>query len=317
MYGYIYLIKDHWNNKLYIGQKVGDPNKTTYYYGTGKIIQKVIKKRKHLLSKRILGVCNTKNELDKAEKICIEFFNVRNPIYGYNISIGGQDGFFTGCTHLAQSKRKISLAVSGSNNGMYHKRHPQYIIDQIKQKNTKSFDSIKTQIENTGYKFITTKKQYKNMVTHIDLICPNGHKYHVLPYAFLKGNRCKCETPRKTRMPYAHIQNECIQRNYQLLMSESEYYQIKKQSKMNVICDHGHKVTLNIQNFMGGHGCTICGRMKKNENDRRTHKFDDKLKKQIIELYNNEYKINDIIHELKLPMSYNTLNRRLIEWGIK
>jgi len=105
-YGYIYLIIDHWNHNVYVGQKMGPPEKTLWYYGSGKIISRVITKRKHLLEKRILGCCNTKEELSEAEKICIEFFNSQNPIYGYNITAGGCGS--NGCHLSIEHKQKIA-----------------------------------------------------------------------------------------------------------------------------------------------------------------------------------------------------------------
>jgi len=90
VYGYVYLIVDHWNNHVYVGQKKGLSEKTEDYFGSGKIISYVIQKRKHLLSKRILGYCETFNELNLAEKTCIEFYQSNDKKYGYNITDGGQ-----------------------------------------------------------------------------------------------------------------------------------------------------------------------------------------------------------------------------------
>lgn len=314
MYGYIYLIHDSFTNKVYIGQKKGTPENTQNYFGSGKTIKQIIKKRKHHLSKRILGCCKTKEELDDAEKICIEFYYSNVVQYGYNISDGPVCSF-SGHIHSKKSKQKISLAISGDKNGFYGKKHSQKTITQIKQKLVIPFEIIKQQIENTGYKLLTTKNEYHGVNTRIKTLCLNGHEYNVLTYAFLKGNRCKCELPLKTRIPFEKIQNECNKRNYKLLTTKKEYYKPKKQSKMKVICSNKHEVELNIINFLSGHGCPICGRMKKNENDRRMHKFDDKLKKQIIKLFRNEYKVNEIIEQLQIDWSYNTLKRRLKDWG--
>lgn len=314
MYGYVYLIKDHLTKKIYIGQKVGDAQKTLNYFGSGALIKPIIKERKHHLEKRILGYCETQEELNEAEKICVKFFDAQNPIYGYNISEGPICSF-KGHKHSNKSKQQISEAITGNKNPFYGKHHSQKTIQQIKQKLTIPFDTIKQKIENVGYRLITTPNEYQNLYTRIDTLCPNGHKYNVLTYAFLKGNRCKCELPYKTRIPFTKIQNECKVRNYKLLMSKEEYYQPKKQSKMKVFCSNKHKVEINIINFLCGHGCPICGRMKKNENDRRIHKFDEKLKKQIIALFRNEYKVKDIIKKLQLDWSYNTVKRRLKDWG--
>lgn len=102
-YGYIYLTKDLWTNKIYIGKHVCKTQKN--YYGSGIIIRQIIKKRKHHLEKRILGYCDTKEELNEMEKICIEFYNSTNPLYGYNLSFGGEGHKLH---HTQETKDKIS-----------------------------------------------------------------------------------------------------------------------------------------------------------------------------------------------------------------
>lgn len=106
MYGYIYITIDHFNNKVYVGQSARLANwYLKNYFGSNKLIYSL--KRDHL-QKIILGYCNSKTELDLAEKECIEFFNSQNPIYGYNIASGGQGHI--GCKHSLISRQKMSEA---------------------------------------------------------------------------------------------------------------------------------------------------------------------------------------------------------------
>lgn len=101
-YGYIYLIYDQKNKKIYIGQKKGKIEKSINYYGSGKKIKDIIKSRgAYFLKKSVLGVCCSKEELNKAEIECIEFFNSTNTIYGYNIVLGG--GTVAGLIHNKKS----------------------------------------------------------------------------------------------------------------------------------------------------------------------------------------------------------------------
>jgi len=109
-YGYIYLIYDHFHNKVYVGQS----KRLKYinsYLGSGKIIQNIANARPQHLEKRILGYCNTKEELNKAEKICIEFYNARNRIYGYNISLGGEVWGEYGHAQTLNTRQKISSTL--------------------------------------------------------------------------------------------------------------------------------------------------------------------------------------------------------------
>ena len=102
-YGYIYLITDQKNKKIYIWQKVKLPEKSTWYYGSGTIIRDIIKSRgTYFLKKRILGIleADSKKELkillNEAEKECVYFFRAYgadgehyDTIYGYNLTKGG------------------------------------------------------------------------------------------------------------------------------------------------------------------------------------------------------------------------------------
>jgi len=103
-YGYIYLIKDHFTKKVYVGKTTNQSLKgIKNYFGSGKIIRQVIQKRGSIhLEKIILGWCNSEKLLNKAEKECIKFFQSNNRLYGYNILEGGQGGFI----HTIPGNRK-------------------------------------------------------------------------------------------------------------------------------------------------------------------------------------------------------------------
>jgi len=85
-YGYIYLTLDQKYNRVYIGQKAELVEKTTWYYGGGKIIRDKINGRgTYFFKKIILGVCFSKEDLAECEIECKLFFDALNPLYGYNV----------------------------------------------------------------------------------------------------------------------------------------------------------------------------------------------------------------------------------------
>jgi len=101
-YGYIYITLDQKHNKVYVGQKKGLIEKSLNYFGSGRIIKDIIKYRgTYFLTKIILGVCYSDIELSNSEIESINFFDARNPIYGYNIHKGGNI--------TEEEKQKISL----------------------------------------------------------------------------------------------------------------------------------------------------------------------------------------------------------------
>ena len=92
MYGYIYETTCKPTGKKYIG--LHKTNKTTIdkkYLGSGRIIQKAIKKYgKENFECKILEWCNSKSELSKAEVKWITKFNAYNSPNYYNLTRGGE-----------------------------------------------------------------------------------------------------------------------------------------------------------------------------------------------------------------------------------
>ncbi len=124
-YGYIYLITNIINGKVYVGLHVGNYDK--YYYGSGKIIKKALKKYgKENFTREILIWCNDKISLDYCENFWINVFDSKKHTIGYNIMSGGKSGgkhsdeskqkmreSTTGMKHTDEAKRKISESKIG------------------------------------------------------------------------------------------------------------------------------------------------------------------------------------------------------------
>ena len=91
-YGYIYKTINLKNNKMYVGQKIGDFNFN--YFGSGKNICRAIKKYgKKVFKLEIIVYAEDRNKLNKLEKQYIKkyrkLFGKRNL---YNITDGGEGG---------------------------------------------------------------------------------------------------------------------------------------------------------------------------------------------------------------------------------
>lgn len=100
----IYLIKNIQTKKVYIGKTKNDPlirfkghcdvaiklNSNNYFHNA------IRKHGPENFQLSILGYCESKEELDEAEKICIEHFQSNDKRYGYNMTCGG-DGGATRC----------------------------------------------------------------------------------------------------------------------------------------------------------------------------------------------------------------------------
>lgn len=91
-YGYVYKLTYNKNNKIYIGAKTG--NKVNLaYYGSGSVWTSEVLNNCNPstdIVREILQWCDTVEELNKAEKYWINYYDSTNPSIGYNILKGGQ-----------------------------------------------------------------------------------------------------------------------------------------------------------------------------------------------------------------------------------
>lgn len=137
--GYIYKTTNLINNKIYIGQKKGNFNKN--YYGSGKIINKAIKKYGiENFKVELLYECKNKIELDKKEKYYIEIYNSLTKYNNYNIANGGHgDNGIKGKTYeeyfgeekskiLKEKHSKLSLGIK---NPMHNHRYNNETLEKL------------------------------------------------------------------------------------------------------------------------------------------------------------------------------------------
>ena len=164
----IYKITNKVNGKIYIGQTIKMLEERWIGHcknKRGKLLYRAIKKyKKESFTKEELFQCDSKEELNNLEQICISYYESLVP-NGYNISIGGnapmvnrkhtkktkqqisitmkskdvshlhseesmnkrveafkRNGKLKGIARTEKVKRKISLANSGKNHGMFNKR---------------------------------------------------------------------------------------------------------------------------------------------------------------------------------------------------
>lgn len=98
--GYIYLIKNKVNNKIYIGKKAGDANKSESYLGSGIAIKRAITKYgKNSFEKTILEEVK-EGDLNARERYWIKKYQSNTSSVGYNLSEGGDGGpLFKGHHH--------------------------------------------------------------------------------------------------------------------------------------------------------------------------------------------------------------------------
>lgn len=94
MYGYIYMITNKVNGKIYIGKHhyIGpglDPN----YFASGKLINEAVNKYgRENFDVAMLSTANTLDELNAQEAAYIKEYNAQDLSVGYNLTSGGDGG---------------------------------------------------------------------------------------------------------------------------------------------------------------------------------------------------------------------------------
>lgn len=118
-YGYIYLLRNKINGKIYIGKKKGHRVKESYY-GSGTAISNAVEKYgKESFDREILDWADSLEALNEREKYWIEEYNAQSKEIGYNLTAGG-DGF---AGHHSESARaRIGAAHRGRPHSEEHRK---------------------------------------------------------------------------------------------------------------------------------------------------------------------------------------------------
>jgi len=110
VYFYIYIVTNLLNNKQYIGQHASN-DESDSYYGSGKILERSIKKYgKNNFKREIIQYCDYEMELDECEIYWIKELNTKVP-NGYNLTDGGEGS--RGMIMSLTTRKKISKSHKG------------------------------------------------------------------------------------------------------------------------------------------------------------------------------------------------------------
>ena len=135
----IYKVINIQNNKIYIGKtknfirrKQGHLNDALNCNSNLYFHNAIRKHGLHNFKWIILGFCESKEELDEAEKICIEHFKSNDKRYGYNLTNGGEGT--VGYKLSDEARKKISITHKGKIPWIAGKKHS----NNTKQKMSKT-----------------------------------------------------------------------------------------------------------------------------------------------------------------------------------
>lgn len=162
--GYIYLIKNIYNNKIYIGQSLHPEIRLYKHFDVASkkpkfyIHQAIHKYGRHNFRLQILGECFSKQELNEAERECISFFESNDRRYGYNLTEGGEG--CVGYKHSIETRNKISKAKSGK----VSNRKGCKLSNEIKQKISESHKGKPSPRKGSKLSYETKKRMSKSHI---------------------------------------------------------------------------------------------------------------------------------------------------------
>ena len=161
-YGCIYMLTNLINGKIYIGQSTKiNAVIERRYKGRGNIIKLAIKKYGwDNIKSEILDYASDQNELNDKEPYYIKECNSLVPI-GYNLKKGGSQGG-PGNILSSETRKKISIAISGENNPMFGKNRPQYVKDALSKAHKGKIltNEQKIKISKTAKKYLEVKENH-------------------------------------------------------------------------------------------------------------------------------------------------------------
>ena len=107
MYGYVYLVTNSLDGKIYVGQHKAEKFESRYL-GSGIHIRNAVKKYgKDKFAVKLIDTAESKEELDEKEIYWIRELDSRNPDVGYNLAKGGAGHQMSGTTRqrMAEAHR--------------------------------------------------------------------------------------------------------------------------------------------------------------------------------------------------------------------
>jgi len=118
-----------------------------------------------------------------------------------------------------------------------------------------TYEYVKGYIEKEEYNLIS--KLYKNCMTKLKFICPEGQSFDMTFNNFQQGRRCPiCKGG--VRYDYDYVKEYIEEQNYTLL---SDTYK-NSDTKLELKCPEGHKYETPFKTFKNGNRCPVCNNSK-------------------------------------------------------
>lgn len=224
MYGYIYLVKNNINNKLYFGQTIrkfderyrgGNIGKYTHNEHLKNAIAKYGIENFTLVKE--FDHASSQEELDKLEDMYIKLYNTSQSRFGYNKRMGGANGSLS-----KETRNKLSVSHIGKHigvkNSMYGKKHTEETKARMRDNH---FNVCGSNNPNATKVFCVTTGEVFDCIADARMAYPSVGTN--IPEA-CKGNLSFAGRTKDTKMPLQWLYYEdYIENNYVLQTIDSKY----------------------------------------------------------------------------------------------
>lgn len=157
---------------------------------------------------------------------------------------------------------------------------------------TYSYEEVKSFIESNDYKLLSSKMEYSNSHSDIEIQCNSGHVYYTKFYSFKRRHKCPYCAERK--LNFDMVNNYIMERGYVVL---SHVYK-NNHEPLTLKCPVGHIFNMSYNKFQNGCRCTKCA---SSNGEKEVAKVLDSLHIKYVE----QYRFKDCVGDSRtLPFDF-------------
>lgn len=134
-----------------------------------------------------------------------------------------------------------------------------------------TYEEVKCFIEKEGFELLS--KEYFNSKEKLEIKCNCGEVFNMSYNTFKRGHRCpSCALKNRTKMrrhSYDYVKKYIEGEGYTLISCEYK----NNNSKLNMVCNMGHDISMTFGNFQRGNRCRVCANEKNATNQRHNYNY--------------------------------------------
>ena len=164
-----------------------------------------------------------------------------------------------------------------------------------------SYEHVKAYVESLGFSLLS--KNYSNRQELLNIKCSEGHEFK-RSFAYLQKNKicpsCKEEVKKKEKSDKTIFEIKEYLKTFGYKLISTEYEDCK--TKLDMICDEGHRCSINWDNFKHGTRCKTCSIINVTNKNRHDYSFVKSYFESFdYELLNDTYVNQDELLKVKCP----------------